>query len=171
MFTSYIIQFLSKSELSHVLLVKAFRGWFNYNLDRVRVIQCCVISIFAELTKHEVKKLMKVLNPNEDKHQSLLPKFAKVEEKDDDILEADTDIRYIPCHNLFASDVVEKTIQGLNLKKTTMTSLLADIQKEMKCDEKHTVELFSSEGYPMNQNSVTGNGTFVVLNYYYYKCK
>ena len=104
---------------------------------------------------------MRVLNPSESKQQlSLLPKMAKGDEEDEGILETSTDVRYIPCHDLFASDIVEKTIKGLNLKKKTMSSLLADVEKEMKCDEEHTVELFSSEGYPMNQNSVTGNGMF-----------
>ena len=69
------------------------------------------------------------------------------------------DIRYIPCvSGLFAADIKECTLQGIQPSCTTMNEMVSMIVSEMKLLADEDIDLYSYEGYPLHVNECTGNG-------------
>ena len=66
-------------------------------------------------------------------------------------------VRYIHCQNLFMFQAEEKTICNL-LPTTTLEELIASIAFAEGVSEEMTLELFFSEGYPLDANKITLKG-------------
>lgn len=78
----------------------------------------------------------------------------------DDDLDQDTEIfiRYIFCgRDLFANDIAETQIAGLQ-KSMKLNEIAKMICTDNKIPPKETIELYSSHGYPLQNNELTGEG-------------
>ena len=69
-------------------------------------------------------------------------------------------LRYIHCQSLFAFQAEEKALHGLS-PTITLEQLVALISSTEGVTEDMTLELFFSEGYLLDANKITLNGTYM----------
>ena len=69
-------------------------------------------------------------------------------------------VRYIHCQNLFASQVEEKALHNIP-PTTTLEELVALIASAEGVTKNMTLELFFSEGYPLDANRLTLKGEYM----------
>jgi hypothetical protein len=79
-------------------------------------------------------------------------------------------IRYLHCKNLFIFDAKEKCILNVNPTTNSLLDLYKMIASQQDITEDFKLELYFSEGYPLDLNDHTIAGMYLFIDHYYYLC-
>uniref|UniRef100_A0A1X7TLJ7 UBC core domain-containing protein n=1 Tax=Amphimedon queenslandica TaxID=400682 RepID=A0A1X7TLJ7_AMPQE len=83
----------------------------------------------------------------------------KSESNGDSNQDAEIYIRYIFCNcDLFANDITEMRLRDIK-PSMKLKDITKKIHSENKIPQEETIELYSSHGYPLQNNEITGEGT------------
>ena len=82
-------------------------------------------------------------------------------------------MRYILCSgNLFSDDIMQTDIKDIDPTTMTLLDINKHILEDAKIPPEQTIELYSSEGYPLQNNEITNKGntnniTFIMSLLFY----
>ena len=75
-------------------------------------------------------------------------------------------MRYVLCSsNLFSDDIMQTDIKDIDPTTMTLLDINKRILEDAKIPPEQTIELYSSEGYPLHNNEITNKGN---TNKFYY---
>ena len=137
---------LEKSDLNGKLTQLLFISYVYYNKG------------FDELTKRRIWKLVHSVN-----RPSNFPVNIDVFQEDQEYV---IYVRYVLCSgNLFSDDIMQTDIKDIDPTTMTLLDINKHILEDAKIPPEQTIELYSSEGYPLQNNEITNKGN---TNEYYY---
>ena len=76
-------------------------------------------------------------------------------------------IRYIHCKNVFLLNIKDRSVLNLNPFDTSLKDLYSLIASQLDIPKELTLELFFSEGYPLDVNDHTISGMYNFCVYYH----
>ena len=77
-------------------------------------------------------------------------------------------LRYVFCaSNLFSNDIMQTVMKDIDPTTVTLLDITNRILKDDKICPDHTIEMYSSEGYPLHNNEITNKGipAFIYFKY------
>ena len=72
-------------------------------------------------------------------------------------------VRYILCQSdtAFVADIEQTDIKDIDPSKTTLAELVSRIRDDNKIPDEQAIEMYSSEGYPLQNNEITNKGQYI----------
>ena len=68
-------------------------------------------------------------------------------------------VRYVLCDKtLFSGDIMQTSINDIDPATVTLLDITNRISEDAKIPPEQTIELYSSEGYPLHNNEITNKG-------------
>lgn len=112
----------------------------------------CIVTVgFNDLTKRRIWRLIhSVSKPSEF---SIFTDVCQDEQK------FVIDVHYVLCSgNLFSDDMTLTDIKDIDPTTVTLFDIIKQISEDAKLPPEQAIELYSSEGYPLQNNKITSKG-------------
>ena len=72
-------------------------------------------------------------------------------------------VHYVLCSgNIFSDDIEQTVIENIDPTSATLFDIIEYISNHAKISQEQAIELYSSEGYPLQNNEITSKGMWVI---------